>query len=162
MIEEAIRNYQNALNLNPTISEYGVPVDGIARLGLGQSLRVKGAVFHSLGDFEQAHRQYDMAAAELQPLIEIFEEAGLQRYLVQSLDGLASAYFSRAVLEEAAQDFDGMLEDLHLAKNFYDQCIARGSSSPDEVIRSDIVAARCEPFRLEVQELINNFIGGQG
>lgn len=162
LVDEAIRNYQHALDLRPTVSEYGVPVDAIARLGLGQSYRVKGAVFHSLGDFEQADRQFDLAIAEIQPLIEIFEDAGLERYLVQTLDGLASAYFSLAVLSEARQDFDGMLADLRLAHETYNQCIERGSSSPDVVIRTDIVSARCEPFRLEVQELIDNFSGGQG
>jgi tetratricopeptide (TPR) repeat protein len=162
LVDEAIGNYQHALDLHPTVSEYGVPVEAIARLGLGQSFRVKGALFQSLGDFEQAYQQYDRAANELQPLIEIFEDAGLERYLVQTYDGIASVYFSRAVLFEARQEFDEMLQDLERSLAYYDHCIDRGRSSPDEVIRTDIVSARCEPFRLEVQELIDNFSGGQG
>jgi tetratricopeptide (TPR) repeat protein/energy-coupling factor transporter ATP-binding protein EcfA2 len=162
LVEEALHNYQTVLDLNPSKLDYGVPVDGIARLGMGQSYRIKGAVFQALGDLDQAERYYNLAVVELQPLIDLFEVEELDRYLIQSLDSLASAYFSRAVLFEVRQEFDDMLEDLSFASEYYGYCITRGSSSPDEVIRTDIAAARCEPFRLEVQDLIDNYSGGQG
>jgi hypothetical protein len=44
---------------------------------------------------------------------------------------------------------------------FYDQCIAQGETTPDLIIKEDIIGKRCTPYRQEVQNVIDSLSGGQ-
>jgi tetratricopeptide (TPR) repeat protein len=162
LLEQAIAAYQAAIDLQPDPADYGAPVVEIASLGLGKSYRLMGFVQLFGNNQTQAALFFDRAIQTLQPLGELFEATGQARYLAQTLEGLGNAYTGRGYFNEIQQSYTQMLDDYQLALDFYDQCIAQGQGSPDEVIRNDIVSSRCVPSRADVQEIIDSFDGGQG
>jgi tetratricopeptide (TPR) repeat protein len=162
LLDQAITAYQTAIDLQPDPIAYGAPAAEIAGLGLGKSYRLKGLASQQMGDLDQANLFYDLAIQTLTPLGDLFKAAGQPRYLTQTLEGLANTYFERGHLYETQQLYTEMLEDYELSLHFYEECIAQGEGSPDEVIRTDIVAAHCLPFRAEIQEIIDSYSGGEG
>ena len=162
LLERAIAAYQSAIELEPDPQAYGAPVAEIASLGLGKSYRLTGVVSQQVGDIDLAAQFYDLAIQTLEPLGDLFEAAGQPRYLAQTLEGLANAYAGRAYFYETQQLFAEMLVDYENSLAYYDKCIAQRDGSPDEVIRDDIVAARCVPFRVEIQKIIDSYSGDEG
>jgi tetratricopeptide (TPR) repeat protein len=162
VIDRAITAYQRAVDLQPDARDYGVPVENVARQGLGISYRLKGEVYYWMDDADQAAVFLEQAIANLQANIIPFENAEQERYLVQTYDGLGNAYFWRANLLEKQQKYPESLEMYQRALESYNSCIAKGESSPDEVVKTDIVSAHCIPFRQDVQEVIDSLEGGQG
>jgi tetratricopeptide (TPR) repeat protein len=162
LLDQAIAAYQFAIDLQPDPIAYGAPVAEVAELGLGKSYRLKGLVSQQAGDLVQAAQFFDLAIQTLASLGEQFSAAGQPRYQTQTLEGLANAYFERGYFYETQQLYTEMLEDYELSLKFYDECIAQGEGSPDEVIRKDIVAARCLPFRAEIQKIIDSYSGSEG
>jgi tetratricopeptide (TPR) repeat protein len=162
LLERAIAAYQSAIELEPNPQTYGAPVAEIASLGLGKSYRLKGVVSQQVGEVDLTAQFYDLAIQTLEPLGDLFEAAGQPRYLAQTLEGLANAYAGRAYFYETQQLFTEMLVDYENSLAYYDKCIAQRDGSPDEVIRDDIVAARCVPFRVEIQKIIDSYSGDEG
>jgi tetratricopeptide (TPR) repeat protein len=162
VIDRAIAAYQRAVDLQPDVRDYGVPVENIARQGLGISYRLKGEAHYMQGDTDQAAILFDQAIASLEANIIPFETAGQDRYLIQTYDGLGNAYFWRALLFESLQRYPESLEMYQHALDAYSTCITKGENSPDEFIQSDIVASHCIPFRQDVQEVIDSLKGDQG
>jgi tetratricopeptide (TPR) repeat protein len=162
LLEGAIVAYVAAIDLQPDPQDYGVPVTEIASLGLGKSYRLKGMLSQQVEDPEQAAHLFDLAIQTLEPLGTLFEAAGQPRYLTQTWEGLANAYAWRGYFYETQQSFPEMLVDYENALAYYDKCISQRENSPDEVIRNDIVAARCVPFRMEIQKIIDLYNGEDG
>jgi tetratricopeptide (TPR) repeat protein len=161
-IDSASAAYQSAIDLQPKVEDYGVPVDVIARLGVGKSHRVKGEILYYAGDFQASAQLFEQAVAHLEESIQPFEAGGLDRYLAQTFEGLGNAYYWRAVLYETQEQYTESQSAYQKALQYYDACILRGTTSPDEFIRRDIMANRCVPFREEVLERIGLDEGGQG
>jgi tetratricopeptide (TPR) repeat protein len=162
LLDRAIEAYQGAIDLKPDPAAYGVPVDSIARLGLGKSYRLKGEAHQKNGDDVQAGQFLDQAIQTLEPLIEPFSDALQERYLAQTYEGLGNAYFWKAYLFEVKQQYTESLAAYRRSLDYYDRCIKQGEASPDLIIKNDIAGRRCVPFRQDVQETIDSLSGGQG
>jgi tetratricopeptide (TPR) repeat protein len=161
-IDRAIAIYQTAIDLQPDPAVYGVPVESIARQGLGISFRLKGETSYWSGDLEQAAELLEQAIATLQSIVAPFEATDQERYLLHTYNNLGDAFYWRAFLYFMQENYPESLNHYQNALEAYDTCIARGQSSPDEVIQADIVAAHCIPFRGEVQKFIDSLKGDQG
>ena len=162
LADQAIAAYQSAIDLEPDPAAYGVPVDSVARLGLGKSYRLKASAYQQTGEYELAGQLFDQAIGNLEATIQPFGDSRQERYLAQAYEGLGNAYHWRANLLEIQQQYAEMLAAYHQAVEFYDRCIAQADATSDLIVKNEIAGAHCVPYRQEAQKIIDNYSGEQG
>jgi tetratricopeptide (TPR) repeat protein len=119
-----------------------MPVDSVARLGLGTSYRVKGEANYRLGDSQAAGEYMQRAVDTLEAAVQPLTDAGEHRFLAQVYQGLGSVYEWKAFL--AGQDKSLYIQ----AIAYYDRCIQQGALFPvDTFLREEVVARLCVPYR---------------
>jgi tetratricopeptide (TPR) repeat protein len=164
-IEKAIQSYQTVLDLKPDEAEYGIPVEEVARLALGNTYRLKGTIALIRGDVPAARDTLNLSITMLEQVRPAFEASVQQheshrRYLAQLYEYLGEAHqWLGAALE--TQDRQQSLEAYRKSIESFDQCIAQGEKSFDLVIRDDIIQANCQPKFEEVQARYKLLLGGQ-
>ena len=165
-IDQAIGSYQKVLELKPDPDEYGNPVEDVARLALGNTLRLRGVISLIGGEVESALKDFDEAIKLLEASRPVFESLlpeheSYRRYLAQTYEYLGVAYRWQGYALETAQNYDAALAAYEKSLEALDQCILQGEESPDLVIQNDIIENVCQPTLEEVQQTYNELSGGQ-
>lgn len=120
---------------------YGLPLDSVAQLGLGQVQQLRAVVHCGLGDPAQARRLTQLAITLIQATVPALNEAGDYRLLAQTYQTLGVAYEYEGYL-------GGGVEAYRQAISAYEQCIAQGDRLPvDTFLRDEIIARLCVPSR---------------
>lgn len=127
----------------------GLPVAGIARLGLGNSYRIL-----SIGHYLRQEQQQalEMAAQSIQELEQAeaeLEETSEHRLLAQTYEARGTAEFWNAFLH--GDDPAGYQR----AADYFEACVAQAAEQPlDRFLQDDILAERCQPNLAEAQARI--------
>lgn len=162
LVEKAIASYSHVINMNIESDQYGLPVDQVARLGLGNSYRLHSEFLHHLGKTDEAVMDIQKSIEAVRATIDPLQMANQERYLTQAYEYLATAFQWEGYYHELAQEFDKSLVSYQRSIEYYDLCIAQATSTQDVIIQSEIVAKICKPNRESVQEVIEILSGGQG
>jgi tetratricopeptide (TPR) repeat protein len=160
LVGQAAAAYGRVLELDSDPAAYGVPVQDIARLGLGNARLLRGIALQAHGELVPARVALDESVRLLQETLPAFQDPALTRYLAQNRHALGRAYQWSGNLYEREFDFPAAIEAYQLAMEQLDACIALGESSTDRVIQSDIVAANCEPDRQFTVARLDALSGG--
>ena len=162
LAQEAITAYRRVIDEKLIAAETGLPIESIARLGSGNSIRLMGEIQQRRGDSSLALESFDRSIAELQQTVPEFLENPQPRYLAQAYEYLGSAYQWKGYSLEVVGDYENSLQAYQRSLEYYDQCIAQAETTQDLIISNEIVGGICAPNRSAVQEAINNLAGGQG
>ncbi len=159
LLDRADEAYGAAQQLQPDSARYGVPVNEIAALGLGDSRLTRGAALLAFGKTEEAGPAFEQARRMLEATLPAFQAPSMQRYLAQNHQFLGSALQNLGYHAYLAGDTAGALQNYNRALDEFEACIQIGSASNDRVIQADIVEANCTPRRQETELSIQQ-IGG--
>jgi tetratricopeptide (TPR) repeat protein len=160
LLDRAEEAYGRVLELEPDPALYGVPVEEMARLGLGNASLLRGIALQAHGELVPARAALDESVRLLQETLPAFQDPAVARYLAQNHQFLGSAYQWSGRLYERDGDFPAAIEVYRLAMEQLDACIALGESSSDRIIQSEIVAANCEPDRQITAARLDRLSGG--
>src|SRR6266508_5054001 len=165
-VEQAIQSYEKVLELKPDPTQYGNPVEDVARLALGNAYRAKATIYLLQGDTDSALQTFDEAIQLLETTRPIFEAAipeheSYRRYLAQAHEYFGVAYQWQGITFDTAQDYDSALSAYQKSIDAFNQCILQGEHAPDLVIQDDIVGKTCRPTLEEVQKTYNELSGVQ-
>lgn len=164
-VDLAVESYMRALELSsPPAGDdpAGIPLDSVARLGLGNSYLLKGRIMGAQGDRAGAVERFDQAIALLEETISPLEQAGQARYLTQAFEYLGSVYEWKAYTLVEDQDFSRGLPAYENALKYYDLCLAQGEETEDLIIKNEIVEKICRPSRERLEEYLESIGGTQG
>ncbi len=162
LVDQAIASYQRVLAMHIDPSRYGLPLEQVANLGLGNSFRLRGEFLQIAGKSDDALIYFDKSIDVVQATLEPLKSANQMRYLTQAYEYLGASNQWKGYSYELLQDFEQSLDSYQKSVGYYDMCIAQATSTQDVIIRDEIVAGVCEPARRSVQELIDSFTGGEG
>jgi hypothetical protein len=162
LIDQAISAYDKALSLGTSYPEAGIPLASVARLGLGNSYRLRGEALTRQGDTAGAMEQYDQAIAALDPTLQPLEEANQIRYLTQAFEYLGSTYEWKAYTRIVDQDYAGGQADYQRALEYFERCIAQADATQDLIVKNDIVGRVCQPGKESIQKRLQSLEGTQG
>ena len=167
LLDQAETAYRRVLELQVDSAEYGVPVEDIARLGLGDVQVTLGIALQGYAQsdptseaFEQAVEMLDQAVETLNATLSAFQAPGLSRYLAQNHQFLGSAYQYSGYLAGLAGDPSAAMQAYQQAIEQFDACIALGEDSTDRVIQAEIIEANCLPLRQQTEEFLQILQGG--
>ncbi len=161
-IDQSIAAYSQALLLGSDASEYGIPIESVANLSLGNSFRLKGEIIQRQGESDLAMELFDQSIEVLVNTIQPFEQTRQARYLTQAYEYLGNVYQWKAHTHYVNQDYESSLEAYNQSLEYYDKCISQGISTQDLIIKQDIVEGRCTPSREDVKQMLDNLGGAQG
>jgi len=162
LIDKSLAAYRQALELSLGLDSAGLPLESVARLGLGNGLRLKGEVFQKQGNNDQAIEQFDQAIAMVEQTVLPLQQAGQNRYLTQAYEYLGSAFQWKAYTYLVDQDYANGMAAYRQAIEYYDHCIAQGDGSRDLIVKNDIIGGVCQPNRDSIQKELDNLGGSQG
>jgi tetratricopeptide (TPR) repeat protein len=165
-VEQAVDAYKKVLELKPDLAEYGIPIEDVARLGLGNAYQLQGRISLLQGDVDSALQSFDTSIQFLEDARPVFESAAdehasYRRYLTQAYEYLGTVYLWQGLAFETAQDYESALTAYEASISAFDQCIAQAEGSPDLVIRDEIVEKNCRPTLEKVQQTYDELKGGQ-
>jgi tetratricopeptide (TPR) repeat protein len=160
LVEQACATYASVLKLPPSTKPSGIPIDLTARLSIGKCLRLKGEIQYRSGQVDLGAATLQSAVSALEAILQPLKDAGQERYLAQTYETLGTAYQQMGYLSERKMDWQMSKNQYTQAAQNYDQCIAMGHSSADLIIRQDIAANRCTPYRKAVQDRLDTLSGG--
>jgi tetratricopeptide (TPR) repeat protein len=160
LLDQAEMSYGHVLQLEIDPTEYGVPVEDIAQLSLGDVQVTRGIVLQAYIQYDLASEAFDQAVKMLKATLPSFQASGLSRYLAQNHQFLGKAYQSSGFLADLLGDSSVALQAYQQAIEQYDACIALGENSTDRVIQSEIIEANCLPGRQDTEELLQLLDGG--
>jgi len=167
LLDQAEAAYERVLQLEIDSAEYGVPVEDIARLGLGDVQVSRGIALWGYAnsdpgreEFQEAIQMFDQSVETLKATLPAFQAPGLNRYLTLNHQVLGTAYHNSGYLADLAGDPSAALQAYQQAIEQFDACIALGENSADRVIQVEIVEANCLPLRQATEELMQLLSGG--
>jgi tetratricopeptide (TPR) repeat protein len=167
LLDQAETAYRRVLELQVDSAEYGVPVEDIARLGLGDVQVTLGIALQGYAQsdptseaFEQAVQIFNQAVETLNATLPAFQAPGLSRYLAQNYQILGIAYQSSGYLADLAGDPSAAMQAYRQAIEQFDACIALGEGSSDRIIKFDIVEGICLPLLQQTEERLQILHGG--
>ncbi len=156
LLDQADNAYGTVSQLDIDPNLYGVPVQDIARLGLGDSQVTRGALLEASAQNDAASVAFNNAVHTLEATVPAFQSPGLSRYLAQNYQFLGSAYQNLGYLAFLKGDASTATTEYQKAIEQFDACIALGANSNDRVIQNDIIAANCQPLRQQTED----YLGG--
>lgn len=136
------------------LERYGVPVDQIARLLAGISLRLLGEVAFEQGDADQAEKLMEEAALGLETAVSALATVNDHRLQAQAYQALGSVYEWQQFLASERDDEAGVEAARQKAIEQYERCAAVGEDFPFDVYTvSEIVEPLCNGrlSQLEIQ-----------
>lgn len=136
---------------------YGLPVNRIAQLGQGISLRVMGEAAFEAGDPQAAEDAIDEATETLEAALAPLLNTEDYRLRAQALQALGSVYEWKGFLLAQRQD-PAARAVYEQALGYYQQCVEQGEQFPlDEYLTGRIVGQLCVP-RIEI---VRQVLGGE-
>jgi tetratricopeptide (TPR) repeat protein len=166
-LDQAEAQYGNVLALKVDPEEYGVPVEAIAQLGLGDVQVSRGIALQGYTNndpkneaFEQSVQMFNQAIGTLTDTLPAFQAPRLIRYLAQNYQFLGSAYQNSGFLVSLAGDSSAALQAYQQAIEQFDACIALGENTTDRVIQVEMVADNCQVDRKQTEKLMQLLSGG--
>jgi tetratricopeptide (TPR) repeat protein len=161
-VEQAIRSYQHALNINDSVGSNGALEDQVVRLALGKAYLLKGEINSVLGNSAQAVALFDQTIQTVQPTLPDFQSPGLKRYLAQAYDYLGQAYDWKANIYWAEEDYAESVDAHEQSAKHFEQCVAQGEGSEDLIIKEEIVGDFCTQRLNTVRQFLESLNGEQG
>ncbi|HTP01911.1 MAG TPA: AAA family ATPase [Anaerolineales bacterium] len=159
-LDQAAAAYQQALQPGLDSTGYGVPVQDIARLGLGNTYLLRGVALQENNQNEQAQAAFRQAVQQLQHTLPAFQSPELARYLAQNRQFLGSALQWSGYLSELSGDPSAAARAYQDAGQQLNACIDMGKTSSDRIITSDIVQDNCQPMLQQVEQRLKTLAGG--
>ena len=167
-VQQAIGAFQTVLDLQPDPSEYGNPIQEVARLSLGNAYRLKGSIEAVEGDPVAALASLEQSIQTLEEVQPTFEEAveqheSYRRYLAQVFEYLGNSYQWQGYVFELQLNFARAIASYEKALAAYSECIAQGDPgiTSDLIIQNDIVGASCQPSYEMVKGVNDSLKGDQ-
>lgn len=162
LAETSSQSFRAVIDNQMTAPETELPIANIARLGLGNSLRLQGEIEQSRRNTERALELFNQSITTLEPAVPDFKGAAQVRYLAQAYEYLGSAFQWKGYTLEVLGDYEHSLEAYRSAVEFYDRCIAQSGSTQDIIVKNEIIGDICMPNRSDVLESIDSLARGQG
>ena len=160
LLDQADTAYGRVLELRVSPQEYGIPVQDIAHLSLGNARWLRGVALQINNQPELAGEAFQEAIQILNQTLPAFQDSGLSRYLAQNRQFLGNAYQWSGNLSESTGDYPAAIQAYQQALEQLDACLALGENSPDRIIQSEIVEANCKPMHQQVEERLQVLSGG--
>jgi len=160
LIDQADQAYGGVLEMQVDPAEYGVPVNELAHLGLGNSQLLRGIALQLNGQNKPAEEAIREAVRILTGTLPAFQGPGLERYLAQNRQFLGNAYQWSGYLAELSGDLPAAKEAYLQAIQQLDACLALGQGSNDRIIQTDIIANNCQPMREQADQRLQAIDGG--
>jgi hypothetical protein len=160
LLDQAEASYGSVLQLAVDPVDYGVPVQDLARLSLGNARLLRGVVLRGFSQNVQGSETLLQAEEMLKATLPAFQAPGLSRYLAQNHMFLGSTYQNSGDLASLSGDPSAAMQNYKLSIEQFDACIALGENSTDRILQSEIVAANCLPGRQKSEELLQVLSGG--
>jgi len=160
LLDQAEAAYGRVLQPEFDTQEYGVPIQDIARLGLGNMWLLRGIALQENGQTGPAGTAFLEAIKNLRLTLPTFQAPGLSRFLAQNYQFLGSAYQWSGYMSELAGDTPAAIEAYRQATEQLNACVGIGKSSSDRIIQSDIVEDNCQPMLQQTEERLKILEGG--
>ena len=160
LADRAVISYTQALQFHNGSGAIDLQVENGARIGLGNSLRLKAEIAEITQDLPQARQDISQAIQTLEATIQPLTQANQRRLLTQAYEALGIAYQLNGYFSELTADSTESKTFYQKSAGYYDQCIAQANGSPDRIIKNEIVQKHCIPFRQQVQQRIDFLNGG--
>jgi hypothetical protein len=160
LADRAVISYTQALQLDKGNTAIDLQVENGARIGLGNSYRLKAEITEINQDLPQARQEIEQAIQTLETTLQPLSQAGQARLLTQAYEALGIAYQLNGYFSELSSDNAESKTYYQQSASYYDQCIAQANGSSDRVIKNEIVQKHCVPYRQEVQQRIDFLNGG--
>ncbi|HEX9840601.1 MAG TPA: ATP-binding protein [Anaerolineales bacterium] len=167
LLDQAEAAYRRVLQLEIDSVEYGVPVEDLARLGLGDVQVSRGIALQGYAnadpgreEFQEAIQMFHQAEETVKATLTVFQVSGLSRYLALNHQVLGSAYQYSGYLADWAGDSSAARQAYRQAIEQFDACIALGENSTDRVVQVEIIEANCLPLRQTTEERLQALDGG--
>lgn len=156
LAQQALEAYTIVATQPEQLEQYGVPVNSIARLGQGYSLRLLADVAYRLGDTETALRRLDDAIDTLETAVAPLEEVRDYRLLVQLYQTAGTVYELQGFLLEPQEPVAAAAAN-QLALDNYEQCIGLGENFPfDTFMINRIINDLCMPYAERVRTVLES------
>jgi tetratricopeptide (TPR) repeat protein len=148
LLDQAQAAYEQVLQPGFDTAQYGAPVQGIARLGVGQTWLLRGNALQENGQTDQAASAFHQAIQILQQTPAAFEGPDPQsrRYLAQNYQYLGNSYQWAGYLADLGGNYPAAIQAYQQATAQLSACVAMSKVSSDRVIQSDIVRDNCQPM----------------
>jgi tetratricopeptide (TPR) repeat protein len=141
VLEQAAENFFAASLQSPDSQAYGLPLESIAQLGLGQVQQLRAAIQCGLGNPAAARQLIQLAIKTDESILPALEEAREYRLLAQTYQTLGTAYEYHGYLGGGAEAY-------RKAIGAYEQCLAQGARFPvDAFLRDEVIGKLCVPYR---------------
>ncbi|HJR81245.1 MAG TPA: hypothetical protein VJ821_14340 [Anaerolineales bacterium] len=167
LLDQAEASYGHVLQLEIDPAEYGVPMESLAQLSLGEVQISRGIALQEYAHFdpeseafEQSLEMFNQAIETLTDTLPTFQAPGLIRYLAQNHQFLGGAYQNFGYLFSLEGDAAAAKQAYQQALEQFDTCITLGENTTDRVIQVEIVANNCQVDRQQTEELMRILEGG--
>ena len=160
LLDRAQAAYEKVLQPGFDTAEYGVPVQDIARLGLGNVWLLRGVALQASGQDEQARAALQTAIKDLEQVLPAFQSPELSRYLAQNRQFLGNAYQWSGYVSDVAGDYPTAIKSYEQAALQFNACISMSKTSADRIIKSDIVEDNCQPMLQQTEQRLKVLKGG--
>jgi conflict system STAND superfamily ATPase len=160
LLDQAETAYGRVLQPEFDTEEYGVPVQDIARLGVGNMWLLRGIALQENGQPGPAGTAFLQAIQNLKQTLPAFQAPGLSRFLAQNYQSLGSAYQWSGYLSELAGDTPAALKAYQNAREQLNACLGMSNGSSDRIIQFDIVEDSCQPMLQQTEERLKILEGG--
>ena len=162
LLDQAQAAYEQVLQPGVDATQYGAPVQDVARLGLGETWLLRGNALEENGQAAQARDAYQQAIQILQQTVAGFRGSDPQsaRYLAQNHQYLGNAYQFSGYMSDVDRDFPAAIQAYQQATQEFNACIAMSATTSDRVIVSDIVGDNCQPMLDATQKRLKKLQGG--
>jgi tetratricopeptide (TPR) repeat protein len=159
LVEKSIQLYGQAYELSAASPDAGLPLDKVARLGLGNAYSLKGQVLQQQGDPAGALELFELAIAELESTLEAFHSTRQTRYLTQSYEYLGVTFEWKGYTQLLSGANEPGLQDYRQALVYYEDCIAQGEQTQDAIVKREIVEKICQPNWEKVKTYLDGIAG---
>jgi tetratricopeptide (TPR) repeat protein/energy-coupling factor transporter ATP-binding protein EcfA2 len=159
LVEKSIQLYRQAYELSAASPHAGLPLDEVARLGLGNAYSLKGQVLQQQGDPAGALELFELAIAELQDTLEPFHSARQARYLTQAYEYLGVTFEWKGYTQLLSGANELGLQDYREALVYYEDCITQGEQTQDAIVKREIVEKICQPNWEKVKTYLDGIAG---
>ena len=160
LIDQALAAFRKAESLPPGPRDLAVSAVEAARLDIGIALRVRAEIEYRSGNAAATALTLQQAQDILDSVVKPFETAKRERYLAMTHQALGTVWQWRGFLAETAGDLAAAQKNYSSALDQYQACLAIGQASVDRIVREDVAAQLCQPYRDQMKGILDNLQKG--